>query len=93
MGRPSLAEDLTPISEFRVHTAAIVAKVRKNRRPIILTQHGRSAAVLEDVRDYEMRLDRLELLEEIVEGIRAAGEGRTISHTKAMAALDKILRG
>ena len=52
MTRLKLSEDLTPISDFRTRTAEIVAKVKKSKRPVILTQRGRSAAVLEDVQDF-----------------------------------------
>ena len=91
MARLSLVEDLTPISDFRVRTAEIIAKVKKTKRPVILTQRGRSAAVLEDVREYERRVERLELLEAILSGLRAAEKGQVVSHAKAMAELDKVL--
>ncbi|MES4785381.1 MAG: prevent-host-death family protein [Nitrospiraceae bacterium] len=93
MQKVRLSEDLTPISDFRMRTAELVAKVRKTKRPIVLTQRGRSAAVLEDIREYERRAERLELLEAIVTGIRATENGEVISHAKAMAELDKLLHG
>ncbi|MBI4402033.1 MAG: type II toxin-antitoxin system Phd/YefM family antitoxin [Nitrospirae bacterium] len=91
MARVSLLEDLTPISDFRVRTAEIVAKVKKTKRPVVLTQRGRSTAVLEDVGEYERKTERLELLESILAGLRAAEKGAVVSHAKAMAELDKIL--
>ena len=91
MTRVRLSEDLTQISDFRVRTAEIVAKVKKTKRPVILTQRGRSAAVLEDIREYEQRAERLELLEAVLEGLRAAEKGAVVSHAKAMAELDKVL--
>ncbi len=93
MARLNLLDDLTPISDFRVRTAEIVAKVKKTKRPVILTQRGRSAAVLEDVREYERKAERLELLESILAGMRAAEKGVVVSHAKAMAELDKALNG
>jgi len=93
MARLKPSEDLIPVSDFRIRTAEVVAKLKKNKRPIILTQRGRSAAVLEDVREYERRVERLELLEAIVDGIRAAERGAVVSHSKAMAELDKVLNG
>jgi prevent-host-death family protein len=93
MAKVRLSEDLTPISDFRLRTAELVAKVRKTKRPIVLTQRGRSAAVLEDIYEYERRAERLELLEAIVIGMRAAEEGEVVSHAKAMAELDKVLNG
>ncbi len=91
MARLKPSEDLIPVSDFRIRTAEVVAKLKKNKRPIILTQRGRSAAVLEDVREYERRVERLELLEAILDGIRAAERGAVVSHSKAMEELDKVL--
>jgi len=91
MAKVRLSEDLTPISDFRLRTAEIIAKVKKTKRPVILMQRGRSAAVLEDVHEYERKTERLELLEDILTGIRAAEKGEVVSHAKAMAELDKVL--
>ncbi|MBI3603721.1 MAG: type II toxin-antitoxin system Phd/YefM family antitoxin [Nitrospirae bacterium] len=91
MTRVRLSEDLTPISDFRVRTAEIVAKIKKTKRPVILTQRGRSATVLEDVHEYERKAERLELLEAVLMGLRAAEKGAVIPHAKAMAELDKVL--
>ena len=91
MARIRFSEDLTPISDFRVHTAEIVAKVQKTKRPVILTQRGRSAAVLEDIQVYERRTERVELLEAVLEGFRAVETGAVVSHRRAMAELDKLL--
>jgi len=91
MARIRFSEDLTPISDFRVRTAEIVAKVKKTKRPVILTQRGRSAAVLEDIQVYERRTERVELLETVLEGLLAAEKGAVVSHTRAMAELDKLL--
>lgn len=93
MNRIRLLEDFTPISDFRVRTAEIVAKVRKTKRPLILTQRGRSAAILEDIGEYEKNMERLELLEAILKGLRAAEKGEVVTHAKAMSQLDKILNG
>ena len=91
MTRLNLSEDLVPISDFRTRTAEVVAKIKKTKRPVILTQRGRSAAVLEDVREFERRVERLELLEAILVGLRAAEKGAVISHRKAMTELDRVL--
>lgn len=91
MPKIKLSEDLTPISEFRLRTAELVARVKKNRRPLILTQHGRSTAVLEDIQEFEQKNERLELLEAIVEGLRAAENGEVVPHAKAMAELDRLI--
>ena len=60
-----VSQDIRSLSEFRAKVAAFVEQVRKTRRPLVLTQHGRSSAVLLDVSEYERFVERAELLEEI----------------------------
>jgi len=93
MPKIRLSEDLTPITDFRVRTAELVAKVKKTGRPIILTQRGRSTAVLEDIHEYERRSDRLDLLESVIAGLQATERGEIISHKQAMTELDNVLNG
>jgi len=61
----NLLEDVCPISEFREHAASMVAKVHTNQRPIIITQHGKSSAVLVSAKSYQELLDKIEILTEI----------------------------
>jgi prevent-host-death family protein len=53
MDRIDLENDIRPLSEFRANTASLVTQVRKTGRPLVLTQHGKSAVVLLDVRLYQ----------------------------------------
>lgn len=48
----SLNQDIIPISEFRSSTATYLKRIKKTKRPIVLTQHGRSAAVVLDIGEY-----------------------------------------
>lgn len=89
--RARLTEDVIPVTDFRGKAAELLAKLKKNRRPLILTQRGRSSVVVEDVKEYENRLERLELLEAIVRGVQAAEKGDLILHEEAMRRLDELL--
>ncbi len=89
--RAKLTEDVIPVTDFRGKTAELLQQIKKTRRPLILTQRGRSAAVLEDVGEYETRLERLELLEAIIRGLQAAEKRDLLSHQEAMRRLDDLL--
>ena len=78
-----LIEDIRPVSEFRARAAEYIDRVVKNRRPLVLTQHGRSAVVILDVGQYQSLIDRLELLEDIGASEADLAEGRTVTHAKA----------
>jgi antitoxin YefM len=85
MGRVDLREDLKPLSEFRANAAAVIAQVRRTKRPVVLTQHGRSAAVLLDVDEYEALLERVELLQDVQTSEHQLAAGQGITHEDAEA--------
>lgn len=83
MKRFDLIEDIRPVSDFRAKTAEYIEQVTKNRRPLVLTQHGRSAVVILDVNEYQALVERLELLEDLSASEADLTEGRTVSHAQA----------
>ena len=83
MQRIMLDQDIKPMSEFRAHTAACIQQVQKSKRPVVITQNGKSAAVLLDVMEFEAISQRLELLEDIASGESQIDSGAGISHDKA----------
>ncbi|MDB4952054.1 MAG: type toxin-antitoxin system Phd/YefM family antitoxin [Gemmatimonadetes bacterium] len=87
MDRIRLDEDVKPVSEFRQNAARFVQQVRDTHRPLVLTQHGKSAAVLLDVREYERLLDSVELMEGIREAERELDAGLGVPHERVMADL------
>jgi prevent-host-death family protein len=62
---PKLSRDIQPLSEFRANTAKFLRQVQETGRPLVLTQHGRGAAVLLDIAEYEKLVERSELAEDI----------------------------
>ena len=83
MQRVILDEDIKPMSEFRAHTASCIHQVQNSKRPVVITQHGKSAAVLIDVSEFESMSQRLELLEDIAMGEAMIDEGKGLPHNKA----------
>lgn len=57
-------DGVKPISDFRKDSAAVLKQLRERKEPILLTQRGRSVAVLLDIESFE----RLEY----AAGLRAA---------------------
>lgn len=73
------SRDIQPVTEFRANAAQFIEQVQATGEPVILTQHGRSAAVLLDVASYEAMMDELALLRDVrvAEAQLAAGRGAT----------------
>lgn len=74
---------MRPITELKRRTSALIAEVRRRRRPVLITDRDRPAAVLLDVETYESLLERLDLFEGLARGERAVSHGRTVSHAQA----------
>lgn len=79
----SLEQDIQPLSEFRRNSAQFISKLKKENRTIVLTQHGKSAAVLVDVASYQKMLDKLELMEELLEAERQINVGEVVTQDEA----------
>ena len=92
MARVRPTQDIRPLAEFRANLAAVVRQVRRTKRPVILTQHGRSAAVLVDAAQYEALLDRAELLDYVRSAEAEVAAGRGLAQSKAKAAVVARLR-
>jgi antitoxin YefM len=77
------SRDIRSLSEFRANAAAFVQQVRRTRRPLVLTQHGKSAAVLLDVEEYERLVERAELLEDVSAAEEQLVRGEGVVHSEA----------
>jgi antitoxin YefM len=76
--RPST--DVRPVTEFRANTSAVIDQMHSTKRPVVLTQHGRSAAILLDVEVYEGLLDEIALLRDLRVSEDQIATGQVVSH-------------
>lgn len=63
-------EDIKSLSSFRINPNNIIKQVKKNHRPVIITDRGNPQAVLVDLEEYENQRDQMELMQAILEGER-----------------------
>lgn len=92
MPRVRPTEDIRPLADFRANLASVVRQVQRTKRPVILTQHGRSAAVLVDAGEYEALVERAELLEDVRAAEAEIEAGRGLAQGRAKAAVLARLR-
>jgi len=81
--RIELDQDIQPLSEFRKHAADFINRIKSEKRSIVLTQHGKSAAVLVDVSEYQRMIDKIDLMEELIEAERQIARGEVVSNKEA----------
>jgi antitoxin YefM len=92
MSRLNLQQDIKPLSEFRANVASCLQQVHRTRRPLVITQHGKGAAVLLDVAEYEALIERLEVLEDLQAAELQIDQGEGLGHEDALRALRMRLR-
>src|SRR5437016_10539080 len=75
----NLSQDIHPLTDFKRNTSGFMNRMKRTRRPVVLTVSGKAELVVQDAASYQQildRLDRLEAVEAIRKGIAAAEEGR-----------------
>jgi prevent-host-death family protein len=94
--RPNLQEDVLSLSEFKRNSAAMMRRLHRTRRPLVLTVNGRATAVVQNPGEYEKAQARLEH-EDTVAGIRAGladmKAGRHISLDDFLVKMRETVRG
>jgi antitoxin YefM len=85
-------DDIQPLTAFRANVASFVDQVRETKRPLYLTQHGKSAAVLLSSSEYEALVEEIEVLKDIQASERELAEGKGIPHEQVADGLREIAR-
>ena len=83
MQRIQIDKDIRSLSEFRANVASFINRVRTTKRPLVITQRGKSAAVILDVSEYEALIGKIELLQDIQMGEAQIDDGKGVSQAEA----------
>ncbi len=68
-----ITKDIQPLTTFRNNSVKMMQRLKKTRRPIILTVNGKPEAVVQDATAYQRLLD-LAAAADVNEGIRQGME-------------------
>ena len=88
MTQLTISQDIRPISDLKAKGSEIVTQTATTGRPVVLTRHGRSVAVVLAVDEYErlqQAAERGALVEALREGERDVEAGRTLTHEEMRA--------
>ena len=84
MKRLRINDDIKPLSEIRTGITNFIKQVHNTKRPLIITQHGKSVAVLIDAIEYEAMQEKIELLMDVQTSITQIENGQGLYHQEAM---------
>ncbi len=75
-----ITKDIQPLTTFRNNSVKFMKRLKKTRRPIILTVNGKPEAVVQSASEYQRLLDiaaAADVNEAIRQGLEDLREGRT----------------
>src|SRR5438128_10524436 len=85
--RLRVEQDVQPVSAFRANAAKLIEQVQGHKRALVLTQRGRSVAVVVDPAEYDRLIETLDLLQDVQEANTQIEAGQGIADKKAAEAL------
>ena len=83
----NIIEDIQALTTFRNNSAAVLQRLKKTKRPLVLTVNGKAAAVVQDAAAYQRLLDiaaQADALEGIRQGRDDVRNGRTHDAREAL---------
>ncbi len=83
MQKIRIDQDIIPLSEVRNGMARYIKQIHETKRPLIITQRGKSAAVLVDVQEFEAMQEKIELLSDLQSSLNQLEKGEGVSHSDA----------
>ena len=80
------------VTTLKRQATDLLADIERDKKPILITQHGLPSAYLVDVETYQLQQERMAVLEGIARGEMAVAEGRTLTHAQTKKRLSKWLK-
>ncbi len=70
------SEDVVPLSDLKVNPGKIITRANDTKRPILVTSRGRGVAVVQGLKEYEMREEKVAFMQAVAQGILEVKEGK-----------------
>jgi prevent-host-death family protein len=83
-----VAEDIVPIADLKAHLSKKIRDLRACRRPIVITQNGKAAAVLLAPEEFDRLNSQAQFIAAVREGLADSDSGRVISDAELGRSLD-----
>ncbi len=83
---------LVPVTEVKRRATELIAGLRKTGLAVMVTEHGREAAVMVDVDTWNNLQRRLEILDLVAKGVTDLRAGQVTSQADAKARLARFAR-
>lgn len=91
MRQIQLSNDIVSVGELKVQAARLLRRLHEDRRPIVITQHGKAAGVLVSPEDFDRLTETARFVESVRMGLADSEAGKLIDDDDLDAMLDKVM--
>lgn len=81
------SEDVVPLTDLKTNPGKVVQQVTQAHRPALLTNRGRSVAVVQSIDDFEAAEEEKAFMRAVVAGLNDLDSGKEVSLEEAKARL------
>jgi prevent-host-death family protein len=85
-------KNILPLTDFRNQMKKYLKELEVSQKPIILTQHGKSAAVLLSAEAFQKMQDEIEFLKKIAHGLDDYKQGHIYSADKTFEETEALFK-
>ncbi|MFQ5651779.1 MAG: type II toxin-antitoxin system Phd/YefM family antitoxin [bacterium] len=83
--------NIRPLTDFRNNMKEYIEELNENKKPIVLTQHGKSAAVLLHAEKFQEMQDEIEFMRKVAQGLEDYNRNRVHSLQETFDAVEKAI--
>lgn len=88
--KSNLSQDIIPVTDLMHAAGKVIQKIKKTKRPVLITQNGRAAMVCQDVDEYQGQMEKLKMIDAILSGEHAFDKGEFSTWSQFEGALKKM---
>ncbi len=84
-----ISEDILPVGEFKTHASRVIRRLQETRRPFVITQNGKPAAVLLTPEEFDRLNEHARFIEAVDEGLADSAARRVVDDAELTRELDE----
>ena len=84
-----ISEDILPVGEFKTKVSRVLRRLQATRRPFVITQNGKPAAVLLAPEEFDRLNEHARFIEALDEGLADSAAGRVVEDGELARELDE----
>jgi prevent-host-death family protein len=82
MRKINVAEDIVSIGHFKTHASELIGKLHATRRPLVITQHGKPAAVVLTPEEFDDLGYRQQVRDKVAAGLASAERSGAVASSE-----------